>query len=280
MSVARHRSVVTALAVPLAACAAGSASPPALAYRLPEPAAASYDVLDTATISIEALGQSLDLDVRSTAVYDLAFTGTADGVSVTLSVADLDATVAVPLAGPMSIDESSVSGDLVFTLDRRGNASMVSAPVVDDAVGQLVPPLQIAHSFFPALPGNVVRVGDTWTDTISYENQGYATGGDGMQRSILQYSAVGDTVIAGTSLLAIAFTGTAETRQTLSMQGTEIEQATDLQLEGHVLWDLEKGLMFERVTRSTGEGRVRIATMPTELPTRFRSTSRVRLRPE
>jgi hypothetical protein len=36
--------------------------------------------------------------------------------------------------------------------------------------------------------------------------------------------------------------------------------------------------MFERVTTSTGEGTVRVAMLPTELPTRFRSVSRVRLR--
>jgi hypothetical protein len=280
MAVARHRTVVAALAIPLAACGAGSTSPPALAYGLPTPSEASYDVLDTATVSIEALGQSLDLDVGSSAIYDLSFARAEDGVTVTLRVADLAATIGIPMAGPMNFDESSVAGDLVFTLDRRGNASMVSAPTMDETVGQLVPPVQIANSFFPALPGTAVRAGDTWTDTISYESQGDATGGAGMQRSVLQYTAVGDTAIAGRPLLRIAFTGTAEVSQTLGMQGTEIEQATDLQLEGHVLWDREAGLMFERVTSSTGTGRVRVAGMPAELPTRFRSMSRVRMRPE
>jgi len=267
--------------LPLVACG-GSTSPPALAYGLPTPAEVSYDVRDSATISMQALGQSLDLQVESSAVYDLAFARADDGVTVTLTVAELDATVAVPMAGPITIDESSVSGDLVFTLDRRGDAALVSAPAVDDAAGQLVPPLQIAHSFFPALPGTAVRPGDTWTDTISYDGDGDAAGAGtvGVQRSVLEYAAVGDTVIAGRPLLQIAFNGTAEIRQTLSMQGMEIEQATDLQLTGHVLWDQQAGLMFERVTASTGTGSVRVAMMPAELPTRFQSVSRVRLRPQ
>jgi len=273
--------VATALMLPLVACG-GSTSPPALAYGLPTPAEVSYDVRDSATISMQALGQSLDLQVESSAVYDLAFARADDGVTVTLTVAELDATVAVPMAGPITIDESSVSGDLVFTLDRRGDAALVSAPAVDDAAGQLVPPLQIAHSFFPALPGTAVRPGDTWTDTISYDGDGDAAGAGtvGVQRSVLEYAAVGDTVIAGRPLLQIAFNGTAEIRQTLSMQGMEIEQATDLQLTGHVLWDQQAGLMFERVTASTGTGSVRVAMMPAELPTRFQSVSRVRLRPQ
>jgi hypothetical protein len=282
MSAARNAlsPLAAALMLPLAACGGGSTSPPALAYGLPTPAAVSYDVLDTATISIEALGQSLDLQVGSSAVYDMAFARAADGVTVTLTVANLDATVAVPMAGPITVDESSVSGALVFTLDRRGDAALVSAPTVDDAVGQLVPPLQIAHSFFPALPGTAVRPGDTWADTISYGDDG-ATGGEArVQRSVLEYTAVGDTAIAGKTLLHIAFDGTSEIRQTLSMQGMELEQATELQLTGHVLWDRQAGSMFERVTTSTGAGSVRISVMPAELPTRFQSVSRVRLRPE
>jgi hypothetical protein len=272
-----RRLLAPALAFSIAACA-GGASPPPLAYGLPTPAEASYDVLDTATITIEALGQSLQLDVGSEAVYHIAFARADEGVRVTLSVVDLAATVGVPLAGPITVDESSVSGDLVFTLDRRGGARLVSAPEVDEAVGQLVPPLQIAHSFFPALPGTAVRSGETWVDTISYGGDGDA--GAGTQRSILHYTAVGDTVVGGTQLLAIAFTGTSEISNVLSMQGAEIEQSTSLELEGHVLWDRRAGMMFERSTVSTGTGRVRVALMPAELPTRFRAVSRVRLRRE
>jgi hypothetical protein len=278
----RARSHLAAVLTATSVACGGSVPSPSLAYRLPTPAEASYDVLDTATISIEALGQSLELDVASAAVYDLVFARAGDGVSVTLRVADLDATLTVPMAGPITVDESSVSGDLVFTLDRRGEATLVAEPSVDQSAGQLVPPLQIAHSFFPALPGVAVRAGDTWTDTISFAEDGDVTadGGASVQRSILQYSAVGDTVIAGVSFLAIAFNGTAEIRQTLSMQGAEIQQSTNLQLEGHVLWDHRAGRMFERVTNSTGVGTVRVAMMPAELPTRFQAVSRVRLRTE
>ncbi len=276
----RTRSLVAfTLSGAVAACGTGGGGPPALAYRLPTPAEASYDVLDTATISIEALGQSLDMHVGSVAVYQLGFGRADDGVTVTLTVEDLEATVEVPMAGPITVDESSIAGDLVFTLDRRGEAALVAAPEVDEAAGQLVPPLQIANSFFPALPGTAVRPGDTWVDTISYQGSGAAGTADaGDQLSIMEYRAVGDTVVGGTPLLAIAFTGTSEVSNTLSMQGTEIQQSTSLELEGHVLWDLQAGMMFERQTISTGTGRVRVAMLPTELPTRFQAVSRVRLR--
>jgi len=286
----RVRSILSgACALAVAACAGGSATPPALAYRLPAVTEVTYDVLDTATVGIEALGQTLELEVGSAAVYGVSFSRAGEGVRVTLSVEDLAATLTVPMAGPIEVDESSITGDLVFTLDRRGEATLEAAPEVDDAIGQLMPPLQVAHSFFPALPGTPVRVGDRWADTISYGSDG-ADGGPavgpaaseaaGTQRSVIEYTAVGDTVVAGTSLLRIAFDGTSEVTQTLTMQGMEIEQSTNLDLVGHVLWDTQAGMMFERRTVSTGTGRVRIALMPAELPTRLESITQVRLRRE
>jgi hypothetical protein len=264
-------ALVAATAV-LASCGGAPPAPPALAYRVPSEPVASYSVTDTGRISIEALGQSMGIDVGAAAAYRVSFARADDGVQVSITVTDLAATITVPMAGPVTIDESSVTGDLVFTLDRRGDVSVVSTPEIDEPAGQLVPPQQIAHSFFPALPGVAVAVGDRWTDTIQYESE--AGGGE---TSILEYTVVGDTVVAGTSLLNIAFGGTAETTQALSMQGTEISQSTRLEIEGHVLWDLQRGIMFERVSSASGRGTVRAALLPAELPTRFAMRSRARL---
>lgn len=270
-----HGWMTMAGATLLASCGGGPPTPPALAYRVPAEAVASYTVTDTGSISIEALGQSMAIDVAAEASYGLAFARADDGVQVTVSVEDLDATITIPMAGPMSIDESSVAGDLVFTLDRRGDVTVVSTPEIDAAAGQLVPPQQIAHSFFPGLPGTAVSVGDTWTDTIAYE-----MGAEGSQRSILEYTVVGDTLVDGSSLLRIAFRGTAEMTQALSMQGTELSQTTNLEMEGRVLWDFQRGIMFERVSSASGTGTVRADLLPAELPTRFEMRSRARLRTE
>ncbi len=270
-----HGWTMVVMTTLLASCGGGPPAPPALAYRVPAEPEVSYAVTDTGAISIQALGQSLSLDVGSAASYRLVFARAEDGVQVTLSVEELAATIALPMAGPMSIDEGSVMGELVFRLDRRGDVTVVSMPEIDAAAGQLVPPQQIAHSFFPGLPGRAVSIGDTWTDTIAYESD---VGGG--QTSILEYTVVGDTLVEGRSLLSIAFQGTADMTQALSMQGTEISQATNLVIEGRVLWDLQRGIMFERVTNATGTGTVRAALLPAELPTRFELRSRVRLTTE
>jgi len=246
-----------------------------LAYRLPNETQAAYAVTDTATITISAMGQSLALEMASRARYALTFGRAGDGLAVTLGVADLEATLAVPMAGPISIDESAVSGDLVFTLDRRGDATVTSAPTVDQLASQLIPADQVAHSFFPALPGTAVGMGDTWSDTLSVESAE-----TGSLRNVLDYTVVGDTAVAGKSLLHIRVEGTSQVTQRLAMQGTEIEQTTNLTISGHVLWDLADGMMYERVTEMTGTGSVQTPLIPGRLPTRFEMRSTARLVPE
>ncbi len=258
-------------------CAPGSAGPPALAYRLPEPAAATYDVGDTMTVEVNALGQSLSLGVDMAAVYDLAFERSRDDAfQVTLGVQDLAAQVSVPMAGPIQLDESIVSGDLVFTVDRRGVARVTSTPEVASAGGQLLSPVGIAHTLFPALSGRAVAAGDGWVDTLSFEDP---VSGQ-TSHSVLAYSVVGDTVVEGRSLTAIDFSGTASVSQETSLQGAEVSQTSDLQVKGRLLWDPRRGLIFRREATASGTGSVKAAALPAPLPTTIESRSVARLRPE
>lgn len=260
----------------LGACATGTPAPPALAYRLPEPAEMAYAAGDSLAIEISALGQTLELTMNSTATYDVAFApGAGDGVEATLSVRELQAQVSLPMAGPMTVDEEIVQGDLVLALGRRGDVTIIRSPDVEEAASAFFAGPTIAHSFFPGLPGTAVRPGDVWVDTVSYAEDGDT--GESSQRSILTYTVVSDTVVDGRSLIEIGFEGTQEMRQTMALQGADVEQETNLAVEGTVLWDLQRGLMFERRTVSNGTGTVRIAEMPTPLPTRVEVRSRVRL---
>jgi len=263
--------------VALASCSAGSSAPPALAYRLPDPAQVVYAAADTLAIEINALGQTMTLDVGSTALYDVSFRRAAEGITATLRVRELQADVSLPMVGPMRVDEAIVEGDLVVTLDRRGRATILESPDVEEAASAFFAGPTIAHSFFPGLPGTAVRPGDSWVDTVAYAEDGDT--GESSQRSITTYTVVGETAVEGRSLLEISLTGTSEMRQTMSLQGAEIRQETNLTVEGRVLWDLQSGLMFERETTSTGTGTVRAQVAPMPLPTRVQSRSRVRLQP-
>lgn len=265
---------VTVTAAALAGCAGGSAAP-ALAYRLPSPAEATYVAGDTLAIEINALGQTLNLDIGSTALFDVAFVRSGDGVTATLRVRDLRADVSLPMVGPMSVDEAIVQGDLVVSLDRQGNATILESPQVEEAASAFFAGPSIAHSFFPGLPGRAVSAGDSWVDTVTFSEDGDT--GASSQSSITTYTVVGETVRDGRSLLEITLTGTTEMRQTMALQGTEIQQQTNLAVEGHVLWDAQSGRMVERRTFSSGTGTVRVQLAPAPLPTRVQSRSWVRL---
>ena len=262
------------IAVAVASCGGGPPSPPALAYRLPSETEVTYLVNDTVTVGLEMLGQSLDLEMGSAARYGMSFARADDGVQVTLRVEDLAAQITVPMAGPMSFDESIVSGSLMFTMNRRGDVTILSTPDVDEAGAQLMVPLQVAHSFFPGLPGEAVAVGTAWVDTGSFTT---AAGSEGSQVSILEYRLVGDTVVDGRPLQTITFQGTMEVTQTMSMQGIQAEQSSDVAMQGHVLWDSQQGIMFERDTRASGSGTVTVAPLPAPVPTRLEGRMRTRL---
>jgi len=273
----RRAPLLAALLAAAASCATGSAAPPALAYRVPVPADARYDVGDTMTVEISALGQSLSLGVDMAAVYDLVFERAEnDAVQVTLGVNDLAAQVSAPMAGPIQIDESIVSGDLVFTLDRRGDIEVTSTPDVASAGGELLSPVGIAHALFPALPGTAVAAGDAWVDTLSFDDT--ATGVT--THSVLTYTVVGDTVVDGRSLLSISFAGTSSTSQETSLQDTQVSQTFDMDVEGRLLWDIRRGLVQQREATASGTGSVTVAALPAPLPTTIESHSVARLRVE
>jgi len=261
-----------ALVVVLGGCA--TASPP-LAYRLPSPAEVTYAAGDTLSIEINALGQRLELSVRTTASYAIAFTPAEDGVGARLTVTDLQADVSLPGTAPMSVGEEIVQGDLVLALSPRGDVTIVEAPEVEEAASAFLAGPTIAHSFFPGLPGTAARAGDVWVDTVSYAEDGDT--GDASQQSITTYTVVGQSVVDGRPLLEITLEGTQEMQQTMSFQGVDVEQHTNLEVTGRVLWDLQRGLMYERETVSTGTGTVRVAIAPTPLPTQVEIRSRARL---
>jgi len=273
----RRALLPAALLVVAPSCAPGSAVPPALAYELPDPAAATYDVGDTMTVEINALGQSLSLGVDMAAVYGLGFErAQGDAFEVTLAVQDLAAEVSVPMAGPIQLDESIVSGDLVFTVDRRGGVRVTSTPAVSSAGGQLLSPVGIAHALFPALPGTAATAGDGWVDTLSFQDSVSGLS----SHSVLAYTVVGDTVVEGRSLMTIGFTGTSSMSQETSLQGTEVSQTSDLEVEGRLLWDARRGLLFQREATASGTGSVKVAALPAPLPTTIESYSVARLRVE
>jgi hypothetical protein len=213
--------------------------------------------------------------MRGAATYGTVFTSDPRGVGVTLTVRDLAATITQPFGDPTRLDPSAVRGALVFSLDRRGNATVTSTPAVSVAASRMISGLTTAQTFFPGLPDRAVTTGDEWVDTIAYE--GDAEAGAVRERSVIRYTVAGDTTVAGRSLLRITLAGRTELSNEIDMGGMQISQSSTVDVEGHVLWDVQRGLMFEMVKSGSGRGTVNVPISPQPLPIQVRVTQRARL---
>jgi hypothetical protein len=219
----------------------------------------------------------MEIAARSAATYALRFTSSGAGVRVSATVEELDASVVMPGASPLSMDEGALAGDFVFELDGRGHASSMSSPQANQLGGQVFAAPLVAHALFPRLPGRVVSAGDSWVDSVTYREE--AEAGETQVRSSLTYTVVGEPQMNGRSLLEIGFEGTAQVTQDLDLEGASVVQSSEVEVEGRLLWDTGARVLYESEMTMTGPGSVRIALLPgAALPTRVRWLSRVRLR--
>ncbi|MDE0899060.1 MAG: hypothetical protein OSA81_08595 [Longimicrobiales bacterium] len=260
----------------LAACGGGPPGPPTLAYGSQATNKLTYQHGDTTAVSVSIMGQSMEVNQSGVATYAVGFSSVPDGVGVTMSLQDLEASITQPVGAPIQLDESGVQGDLTFVMGRTGNTvSIGERPAVTDEASQMVSGLSLAYMFFPGLPGIGAMMGDSWVDTVSFEGED----GPGMrsETSVLTYVVEGDTVVAGRALLRISFSGTSSSEQDLEMGGMDIHQESEAEVLGYVLWDHNESIMFEHHRVATGSGTLSLPIMPTAIPMDVVSTQHTRL---
>jgi len=266
--------VLAFLTLAASTCGGGPSGPPGLAYDLPRTSQVRYVTGDTSTMDIDAGGQAMQAFVNVSTTLGAAFARAAGGVEVTMTVEDMDARVSNPM-GSVAADEGGVEGTLVFTMDRRGAATLVSQPTTSETAGQFFQPLSLAHGFFPRLPGRAAGVGESWTDTIRVEGeQGM---GSVSAVTVVTYTVAGDSALAGLSLVKIGLEGASEATARGATMGMDFTQTVTGTLSGWALWDPQRGLLVESYTESDGRGSMEVAAAPFPLGLRVRSQSRVRL---
>jgi hypothetical protein len=251
-----------------------SAGPSSLAYGVPAPPRVSYAVGDTLTIALEGLGQTLEIGARSRATYDLSYAPGQAGLHVTATLASLAADIVTPMTEPIAMDEEAIVGDFDFELDATGRATSMTSPEASGG-GQVFAAPIVAHTLFPRLSGGAASVGESWTDSVTYSETTEA--GTTSVASTLTYTVLGETEAGGRALLEIGFAGTAEISQALSIEGATITQASEVDVDGSLEWDVAAGLLYSSESTMAGAGRVRVAMLPAELPTTVRWVTRVQL---
>ncbi len=243
----------------LSACSGPGAVSPSggLMYTVPATSSVVYVAESSQDVFIDAGAMgSMNMTGNSESELAMAFATGTDGVQVTTTFLKVSASMSQPMGGAQTASESDVDGELVFTIDKTGNGTLVSAPEVTVTAEQLISPVALAYEFFPRLPGGAASPGDMWTDTIQYEivmSQGGLS-----SKSVVTYTLVGDTVVDGLTLLHVTYEGEAEAVGSGATEGMEAIQSFSGDLTGMFLWDPARSLMVFNESSQDLDGSVEV----------------------
>jgi hypothetical protein len=246
-------------------------------YQVPETPSVVYVSESTQDISIDAGAMgSMSMRATSESTLGISFAQSPNGVQVTTTFQEVDASMSQPMGGNLSASESDIEGDLVFTIDKTGKGTVVTLPEVKGSAEQLVSPASFVHEFFPGLPGRAVNPGEMWTDTVSFEVS--TSQGDVASTSVTTYTLVGDTVVDGASLLYITYESDTDVAGNAMTEGVEVVQNFSGDVTGMFLWDPARGLMVANESTADMDGTVEVpaAGMP-PMPMTVSGTGSVRL---
>lgn len=260
----RNSILLAATALFVAGCSS-SGSPgvpapePVLGFRLPSVPSATYHVGDTTSATIDSPMGPMQMSESSTVQLNMTFAEDPAGVRVTGEVAAFDVSAEQPMVGRMTAGLDDLEGPLVFTMDGRGVLDVVSVPEASGIAAQLAGFNAMARSVFPRLPNRVAGAGDSWADTVAWS--GEESGADVTSTTIYQYTATGDTVVDGRSLLAMSVTAESEIETKAVQQGAEMTISISSSETGTVLWDTERALLYASDMDRTMTGTVEVGGM-------------------
>jgi hypothetical protein len=270
-------SAALALALPLAA-ACGSGGPAPGGALVPTLASAAWDRDVTVDVRIDLGGQDLPVRITGSGVLEADFEPREGGVRVSAGYRSWSARATNPMAGTQTADESQIQGRTVFDLDARGRPTVVSVPTTTGAAAELFDGTQLAHEFVPRMPGRVPGAGESWTDTITYTSS--IPGGESRSEQVVRYTAVGDTVVDGRTLLHIR----AESEDRAEVRGSAEGQAFRQNFSGtsrHTyLWDGRDGVVHYSRVEGEMSGSMTMVGMGMEFPMRAGGTTEMRRRGE
>lgn len=246
----------------------------ALAHRVPSVGSATYDVVDTMMMFIGSPPGMTELLSVATATLSVRFSDDPIGLRVNAEIRDFRGSTSNRASGSArSLQRDDARGAMVFVVGSTGGLMTVARPALSRDAGQLSLFNQLPYDLFPGLPGRVADPGESWSDTAVWYSS--AGGMETTSTTARTYTLVGDTVVDGRSLVAIALSA----EVAIGAQGSPGGQATTNSLSGsltgHLLWDAETGLLHSAELMRRLEGQATMAGRPTT-SLRFSGPQRLR----
>ncbi len=231
-----------------------------LAFTLPSPPSAVYEVAHSMVIGVGTPGGTMEITAEVAMTLDLAFESAEGGVRVTGAPSRFEVSMNNPMMGTQSAGLEVVSGPFDFVLDRRGESEVASFPAVSGVMAQFSPFEAMGHAFFPRLPDEEVEPGGMWTDTVAWSSEDETT--EASSTIVLSYTLAGDTVVDGRTLAKIQVAGDVKTDAKQNQMGMEVSQTASGSISGFILWDEERGIMAGSEAEQTLEGTASVPGMP------------------
>lgn len=240
-----------------------------LMYGLPSPPTATYEVTDTTVTVMNMAGMDMDMTMGAQATVALTFESGADGLVVSGEVLDFGSSMESAMAPSMTAGLDDLEGDFEIVLGSLGEVEEASLPTASGPVPVTIF-LSLAHELFPDFPEGPVEAGDMWVDTVdaSLDESELADAGipgvgsfGGGGTTITTYTLVGDTVVAGRTLLHISMTTDGSITAAGEVEGEEVSQDMVNVTEASFLWDPERRIVVAAEVMNTMDGTMTVQDM-------------------
>lgn len=249
--------IVAIIAFGLIACASAPPPPPVtaptLAYVLPPVNPARYALADTSRIAIEAPGgRDLNTMIALQATADLGMHVDSAGMLASVRLQSVSGSFEAGGQVTLQVDSADTpSGAALVRMSGRGPDSTMHTPGMSSALTR-VAGAAIFRNFFVRLPGRAIEPGIVWTDTLTFEDDGY--GVRSTTRIVVSSSFQGDTTVGGRLLRVIASRLATVIEVQGVVDGMEVRQNLVGSGRATTLWDDARGLLVAREERSTASG--------------------------
>jgi hypothetical protein len=237
----------------------------------------SYTVGDTAIVTMDIMGNPVQINVQSRAVVGIALERTGDVLAGTLTFESLAGEMSNSMGPGMSVTDADKPGPTSLTITPRGEVSVTGKPELSSTLAQVLGSDTYVHRMFVRLPGRAVTPGTSWVDTVSISEE--TAGMNTTVRSIITSTLRGDTTVAGARLLVIDSKVESTQQVAGSNQGVEVRQNISGTTTAVALWDPARGALVERTEQGVLTGTMELPAMGMSgLPVNVRQSQAIRLR--
>lgn len=250
-------AAAAAAALLLSACGAAPeepASPPMLAYTMPDVTPVTYTSSDTMSFNIHmSPAQSIEQAMQQTSTVRMSFapSDTASVLAVTAEITDASASAENSMTGSQDVPESMLTGTYRFTLSPTGETELLEAPDVAPEAQQFAGADRFSD-FFPRLPAEAVTPGEVWVDTLRLEQETEV--GTTVNQAIVTSTFRGDTLIGNRSIWIIDSEKDISISMEGEAQGMEIRQELSGSASETVQWDPARSLLLSAVSSGSMSG--------------------------